>query len=204
MGSERVVGPGVVLEALIQASQPIRGSRRIFSSLRGSRGVAPLPGVRCCGAGHAGGGPSRRQGLNPRRWLEDFGPLGAGWLAFSMPRRLETALICASRWSTASGPARRTCSSARSSRFAGALSLLGPALNTSILFALGKDPAHVMTQLGHTDAAFTLRAYAREMDRRDGEPDRLRALVQGGEVAPGGTTGSGVPAPSETAETQAA
>lgn len=34
-------------------------------------------------------------------------------------------------------------------------------------------------QLGHTDAALTLAYYAREMDRSDGEPDRLKALVEG-------------------------
>jgi hypothetical protein len=36
-----------------------------------------------------------------------------------------------------------------------------------------------MGQIGHADAKFTLRVYAKEMDRRDGEPDRLKALVQG-------------------------
>lgn len=32
--------------------------------------------------------------------------------------------------------------------------------------------------------------YARQMDRRDGEPERLKALVEGRELAPIGTTGS--------------
>ncbi len=41
---------------------------------------------------------------------------------------------------------------------------------TSILFALGKDPAYVMGQLGHTDAAFTLRVYAHAMRARRGRP----------------------------------
>ncbi len=40
---------------------------------------------------------------------------------------------------------------------------------TSILFALGKDPAYVMSQLGHTDAAFTLKVYAHAMRRDDGD-----------------------------------
>jgi hypothetical protein len=31
-------------------------------------------------------------------------------------------------------------------------------------------------QIGHADAAFTLPVYAKTMDRRDGEPERLRAL----------------------------
>lgn len=36
-----------------------------------------------------------------------------------------------------------------------------------------------MGQLGHTDPTITLRFYAKEMDRRDGEPERLKALVEG-------------------------
>lgn len=36
-----------------------------------------------------------------------------------------------------------------------------------------------MAQMGHTTAELTLRVYAREMKRRDGEPERLRALVNG-------------------------
>lgn len=49
----------------------------------------------------------------------------------------------------------------------------------SLLFAIGEDPRYVMGQLGHADASFTLRIYAKEMDRRDGEPERLKALVEG-------------------------
>lgn len=45
----------------------------------------------------------------------------------------------------------------------------------SILVALGDDPAYVIGQLGHTDPSLTLRLYAREMARRDGERERLRA-----------------------------
>jgi len=33
--------------------------------------------------------------------------------------------------------------------------------------------------LGHTTPNLTLAIYAREMDRRDGEPERLKALVEG-------------------------
>jgi integrase len=40
---------------------------------------------------------------------------------------------------------------------------------TSILFVRGVDPPTVMQQLGHTDAAFTLRVYAHAM-RRDDDP----------------------------------
>lgn len=49
----------------------------------------------------------------------------------------------------------------------------------SLLIARGEDPAFVMAQLGHTDPAFTLRVYAHAMRRRDGERERLRALVEG-------------------------
>ena len=58
----------------------------------------------------------------------------------------------------------------------------------SILVALGEDPAYVIGQLGHTDPTLTLRIYAREMARRDGERERLRALVEGREWAPTGTS----------------
>jgi integrase len=53
----------------------------------------------------------------------------------------------------------------------------------SILFALGETPPYVMAQMGHTTANLTLGIYARTMDRRDGEPERLRALVQGRSAA---------------------
>jgi hypothetical protein len=36
-----------------------------------------------------------------------------------------------------------------------------------------------MAQMGHTSPNLALAIYAREMDRRDGEPERLRALVEG-------------------------
>jgi hypothetical protein len=49
----------------------------------------------------------------------------------------------------------------------------------SILVATGEDPRYVMGQMGHTTAGFTLSIYAREMDRRDGELNRLPALVAG-------------------------
>jgi integrase len=50
---------------------------------------------------------------------------------------------------------------------------------TSLLFAIGEDPVSVMRQLGHTDPAFTLRAYAHSMSRDAGERERLRALTDG-------------------------
>lgn len=59
----------------------------------------------------------------------------------------------------------------------------------SLLFAVGEAPPYVMAQMGHTTPTLTLTIYARQMDRRDGEPERLRALVEGREVAPSGTGG---------------
>lgn len=50
----------------------------------------------------------------------------------------------------------------------------------SLLFALGEPPTYVMSQMGHTTPALTLAIYAREMNRRDGERQRLKALVGGG------------------------
>jgi len=49
----------------------------------------------------------------------------------------------------------------------------------SLLFAIGETPPYVMAQLGHTTPGLTLAIYARQMDRRDGEPERLKALVEG-------------------------
>jgi hypothetical protein len=37
----------------------------------------------------------------------------------------------------------------------------------------------MMGQLGHREPNFTLRVYAQQMARRDGERERLEALVQG-------------------------
>ena len=36
-----------------------------------------------------------------------------------------------------------------------------------------------MAQMGHTTPNLTLAIYARQMDRRDGEPEQLKALVEG-------------------------
>jgi integrase len=49
----------------------------------------------------------------------------------------------------------------------------------SLLFAIGEAPPYVMAQMGHTTPNLTLAIYARQMDRRDGEPERLTALVEG-------------------------
>jgi integrase len=58
----------------------------------------------------------------------------------------------------------------------------------SLLFALGESPPYVMAQMGHTTASLTLAIYARQMDRRDGEPERLKALVEGREWAAMGSS----------------
>lgn len=47
----------------------------------------------------------------------------------------------------------------------------------SLLFALGEPPTYVMSQMGHTTPALTLAVYAHEMSRRDGEHERLKALI---------------------------
>jgi integrase len=59
----------------------------------------------------------------------------------------------------------------------------------SLLFAIGEPPPYVMAQMGHTTANLTLSIYARQMDRRDGEPKRLKALVEGREWAAMGSSG---------------
>lgn len=58
----------------------------------------------------------------------------------------------------------------------------------SVLFAVGETPPRVMSEMGHSDPQMTLGVYAREMDRRDGEPERLKALVEGRDWAPMGTS----------------
>jgi integrase len=52
----------------------------------------------------------------------------------------------------------------------------------SLLFAIGEAPPYVMAQMGHSTPALTLAIYARQMDRRDGEPERLKALVAGSDT----------------------
>ena len=52
----------------------------------------------------------------------------------------------------------------------------------SLLVAVGEDPASVMRQIGHTDAAFTLEVYAHMMGRDPEERNRLKALVKGDRV----------------------
>ena len=50
-----------------------------------------------------------------------------------------------------------------------------------------------MAQLGHTDPAFTLRVYAHAMRRDEGDKERLKALVEGRDWAPLGTSGPTTP-----------
>ena len=63
----------------------------------------------------------------------------------------------------------------------------------SLLIARGEDPAYVMEQMGHTTPNLTLSLYARSMQRRDGEREGLRALVDGEIMA--------ISAPAEAAPT---
>jgi len=44
-----------------------------------------------------------------------------------------------------------------------------------------------MAQMGHTTPNLTLAIYARQMDRRDGEPQRVKALINGLEWAATGS-----------------
>jgi len=41
-----------------------------------------------------------------------------------------------------------------------------------------EPPPYVMAQMGHTTPNLTLAIYVRQMDRRDGELERLKALVE--------------------------
>lgn len=52
----------------------------------------------------------------------------------------------------------------------------------SVLVAIGEDPASVMRQLGHKDAAFTLEVYTHLMNRAPEERNRLKALIKGERV----------------------
>lgn len=63
----------------------------------------------------------------------------------------------------------------------------------SLLYALGETPEYVMSQLGHTSPNLALNVYVQAMLRRDGERDRLRALVEGADWA---LTGTSTPAAS--------
>ena len=55
----------------------------------------------------------------------------------------------------------------------------------SVLVALGRDPAVVMRQMGHSTPHFTLRVYAGAMDWTEGEREALAALVEGEELTAG-------------------
>lgn len=54
----------------------------------------------------------------------------------------------------------------------------------SVLYAVGESPATVMAEMGHTDPALALRIYAQAMARADEEQGRLRALLEGVQMAP--------------------
>jgi len=56
----------------------------------------------------------------------------------------------------------------------------------SVLIAIGRDPSTVMRQIGHTDAKVTLELYAKPV--ADADREALRALVDGLDCAPMGTS----------------
>jgi hypothetical protein len=58
----------------------------------------------------------------------------------------------------------------------------------SILIALGRDPRHVMDELGRTDPKFTLRVYAHAMRFSEHESARLKAPVASTTVCNGGSS----------------
>jgi integrase len=56
----------------------------------------------------------------------------------------------------------------------------------SVSCHLGENPRILMNEMGHTNAAFAVETYTKEMSREPGEMDALRALVDGGVAAGGG------------------
>lgn len=61
----------------------------------------------------------------------------------------------------------------------------------SLLYALDKSPAHVMAQMGHSSPALALAVYAKAMRLGPGDKARLKALVEGREWAPAGSSAAG-------------
>jgi integrase len=61
----------------------------------------------------------------------------------------------------------------------------------SVLYALGEAPPVVMAEMGHTSPNLALRIYAQAMRRTPEENERLRALVEGREVAVIGSPAAG-------------
>jgi integrase len=57
----------------------------------------------------------------------------------------------------------------------------------SLLYGIGEASPVVMAELGHTDPGLALSIYAHAMRREDGENERLRALVEGTDIAGLGT-----------------
>jgi len=49
----------------------------------------------------------------------------------------------------------------------------------SVMLVIGEEPGYVADQVGHADAGFTYSRYRKRIARRDGEPERLRALFCG-------------------------
>jgi integrase len=53
----------------------------------------------------------------------------------------------------------------------------------SLLAAVGESPVTAMREMGHTKAEFTLRVYAQSMGRSDGEVQKLKNLLDAGQLA---------------------
>jgi integrase/recombinase XerC len=53
----------------------------------------------------------------------------------------------------------------------------------SLLYGIGEPPPVVMQEMGHTDPALALSIYAHAMRRDEGENERLRALIEGADLA---------------------
>jgi len=70
----------------------------------------------------------------------------------------------------------------------------------SVLYALGENPAVVMAEMGHTDPGLALRIYAQAMRRDDAEQDRVRALLEGRQLAEIGRRATVIPTAAPTAE----
>jgi hypothetical protein len=46
------------------------------------------------------------------------------------------------------------------------------------MLMLGEEAGYVADQVGHADAGFTYSRYRKRIERRDGEPERLRTLFR--------------------------
>jgi hypothetical protein len=64
----------------------------------------------------------------------------------------------------------------------------------SLLYALGEDPGIVMDEMGHADPGLALRIYRQSMRRGEDQKAKLRALIEGGQLAAIGIRRENAPA----------